>query len=57
MASQASGMSQVQLNLFEEDWQTDAAAIEAEIEQLPLYRITQIAAREGVPLSLSTLAE
>ena len=29
-------LSQVQFSLFEEDWQTDAAAIEAEIEQLPL---------------------
>lgn len=29
-------LSQPQLGLFEEDWQTDVAAIEAEIEQLPL---------------------
>lgn len=29
-------LSRSQLSLFEEDWQTDVAAIEAEIEQLPL---------------------
>ncbi|WP_292926750.1 transposase [Nitrosomonas sp.] len=29
-------LSQPQFSLFEEDWQTDAAAIEAEIVQLPL---------------------
>ena len=29
-------LSKVQFSLFEEDWQTDVAAIEAEIEQLPL---------------------
>ncbi len=29
-------LSQAQLGLFEEDWQSDVSAIEAEIEQLPL---------------------
>ena len=29
-------LSQPQLSLFEEDWQTDVSAVEAEIEQLPL---------------------
>lgn len=29
-------LSQVQFSLFEEDWQTDVAAVETEIEQLPL---------------------
>ncbi len=29
-------LSQPQLSLFEEDWQADISAIEAEIEQLPL---------------------
>lgn len=29
-------LSQPQLSMFEEDWETDVAAIEAEIEQLPL---------------------
>ena len=32
-------------------------AIAKYLDHLPLYRITQIAAREGVTLSLSTLAE
>jgi len=31
-----SAVAQVQFSLFEEDWQTDVAAIEAEIEKLPL---------------------
>ncbi|NBQ70163.1 MAG: IS66 family transposase, partial [Nitrosomonadaceae bacterium] len=34
--AKSEALSQVQLSLFEEDWQTDVAAIEAEIEQLPL---------------------
>ena len=55
--ARSEALPQPQFSLFEEDWQTDAAAIEAEIEQLPLYRTAQIAAREGVTLSLSTLAE
>jgi transposase len=34
--AKSEALSQPQFSLFEEDWQTDAAAIEAEIEQLPL---------------------
>ena len=34
--AKSEALSQVQFSLFEEDWQTDVAAIEAEIEQLPL---------------------
>jgi transposase len=34
--AKSEALSQVQLCLFEEDWQTDISAIEAEIEQLPL---------------------
>ena len=34
--AKSEALSKVQFSLFEEDWQTDVAAIEAEIEQLPL---------------------
>lgn len=34
--AKSEALSQPQLSLFEEDWQTDVSAIEAEIEQLPL---------------------
>ena len=34
--AKSEALSQPQFSLFEEDWQTDVAAIEAEIEQLPL---------------------
>src|SRR4030065_1451340 len=34
--AKSEALSQPQLGLFEEDWQTNASAIEAEIEQLPL---------------------
>ena len=34
--AKSEALSRSQLSLFEEDWQTDVAAIEAEIEQLPL---------------------
>ncbi|MDO9469462.1 MAG: transposase, partial [Nitrosomonas sp.] len=34
--AKSEALSQVQFNLFEEDWQTDVSAVEAEIEQLPL---------------------
>ena len=34
--AKSEALSRPQLSLFEEDWQTDVSAIEAEIEQLPL---------------------
>ena len=34
--AKSEALSRPQLNLFEEDWQTDVSAIEAEIEQLPV---------------------
>ncbi|MBK7491527.1 MAG: hypothetical protein IPI17_05565 [Nitrosomonas sp.] len=34
--AKSEALSQPQFSLFEEDWQTDVAAIEAEIEQLLL---------------------
>jgi len=40
-------LSQPQLSLFEEDWQADISAIEAEIEQLPLPVPQKKRARAG----------
>ncbi len=34
--AKSEALSQMQSNLFEEDWETDVSAVEAEIEQLPL---------------------
>ncbi|MBK7492705.1 MAG: transposase [Nitrosomonas sp.] len=36
LGAKSEALSQPQCSLFEEDWQTDGAAIEAEIEQLLL---------------------
>ena len=41
-------LSQVQLSLFEEDWQSDVSAIEAEIEQLPLSAPQKFKDRKSV---------
>jgi len=82
-STKSEALSPLQRDVFEETWNTDLSAIEAEVEQLqessvgeavvkpkrpragrqplpdhlPLYRLEQIAAREGVSLARSTLAD
>ncbi len=48
--AKSEALSRPQLNLFEEDWQTDVSAIEAEIEQLPVPQQPKRASTGRQPL-------